>query len=56
MELKGTDTPDLDAIMPGRYESPVQQVWEYAMDTPGCQFPLVSNIVEIRLIEGQASA
>jgi hypothetical protein len=49
VELKGADTPDLDAIMPGRYKSPVQQVWEYAMDTPGCQFLLVSNMVEIRL-------
>ena len=35
--------------MPGRHKSPVQQVWEYAMDTPGCQFLLVSNMVEIRL-------
>lgn len=49
IELKGADTPDLDAIMPGRHKSPVQQVWEYAMDTPGCQFLLVSNMVEIRL-------
>jgi len=49
VELKGADTPDLDAIMPGRYKSPVQQVWEYAMDTPGCQFLLVSNMREIRL-------
>jgi fido (protein-threonine AMPylation protein) len=49
VELKGADTADLDAIMPGRHKSPVQQVWEYAMDTPGCQFLLVSNMVEIRL-------
>lgn len=49
IELKGADTPDLDAIMPGRYKSPVQQVWEYAMDTPGCQFLLVSNMLEFRL-------
>jgi len=49
VELKGADTADLDAIMPGRHKSPVQQVWEYAMDTPGCQFMLVSNMVEIRL-------
>lgn len=49
VELKGPDTVDLDAIMPGRHKSPVQQVWEYAMDTPGCQFLLVSNMVEIRL-------
>jgi hypothetical protein len=49
VELKGADTPDLDAIMPGRHKSPVQQVWEYAMDTPGCKFLLVSNMVEVRL-------
>ena len=49
VELKGADTADLDAIMPGRHKSPVQQVWEYAMDTPGCRFMLVSNMVEIRL-------
>ncbi|MFH1495076.1 MAG: N-6 DNA methylase [Pseudomonadota bacterium] len=49
VELKGADTTDLDAIMPGRHKSPVQQVWEYAMDTPGCRFMLVSNMVEIRL-------
>ncbi|MCK9381666.1 MAG: N-6 DNA methylase [Sulfuritalea sp.] len=49
VELKGADTPDLDAIMPGRHKSPVQQVWEYAMDTPDCHFLLVSNMVEIRL-------
>lgn len=49
VELKGADTTDLDTIMPGRHKSPVQQVWEYAMDTPGCRFMLVSNMVEIRL-------
>lgn len=49
VELKGADTANLDAIMPGRHKSPVQQVWEYAMDTPGCRFMLVSNMVEIRL-------
>lgn len=48
VELKGADTANLDAIMPGRHKSPVQQVWEYAMDTPGCRFMLVSNMVEIR--------
>lgn len=49
IELKGADTPDLDAIMPGRHKSPVQQAWEYAMDIPGCQFVLLSNMLEIRL-------
>jgi hypothetical protein len=29
-ELKGADTRDLDAIMPGRNKTPVQQAWETA--------------------------
>ena len=34
-ELKGAKTKDLDAIMPGRAKSPVQQAWEYATNAPG---------------------
>nr|MDP2192366.1 N-6 DNA methylase [Rhodoferax sp.] len=49
VELKGADTPNLDVMMPGRYKSPVQQVWEYAMDLPNCKFLLLSNMLEIRL-------
>ena len=48
-ELKGPATVDLDAIMPGRGRSPVQQAWDYANDVPGCRWVLVSNCVEIRL-------
>jgi very-short-patch-repair endonuclease/type I restriction-modification system DNA methylase subunit len=48
-ELKGPKTKDLDAIMPGRGKSPVQQVWEYANDMPNSRWVLVSNCVEIRL-------
>ena len=48
-ELKGPKTGNLDAMMPGRHKSPVQQAWEYANDLPGSQFVLVSNCVEIRL-------
>jgi type I restriction-modification system DNA methylase subunit len=48
-ELKGPKTKDLDAIMPGRGKSPVQQVWEYANDIPNSRWVLVSNCVEIRL-------
>jgi len=48
-ELKGPGTTDLDAIMPGRGYSPVQQAWNYAIDAPGCRWVLVSNCVEIRL-------
>lgn len=47
-ELKGPGT-DLDAIIPGRGRSPVQQAWDYANDVPGCRWVLVSNCVEIRL-------
>jgi hypothetical protein len=48
LELKGPGT-DLDAIMPGRGRSPVQQAWDYANDAPGCRWVLVSNCVELRL-------
>jgi Eco57I restriction-modification methylase/TaqI-like C-terminal specificity domain len=48
-EIKGTDTRNLDAIMPGRHKSPVTQAWEYALDTPSTQLLLVSNMLEIRV-------
>ncbi|KAB0568800.1 Eco57I restriction-modification methylase domain-containing protein [Brucella pituitosa] len=48
-ELKGADTHDLDAIMPGRNKSPVQQAWEYAMNAPGVKWVIVSNMIELRL-------
>ncbi|WP_419634585.1 type IIL restriction-modification enzyme MmeI, partial [Thiolapillus sp.] len=40
---------DLDAIMPGRHKTPVQQAWDYARDIKGTQWVLVSNYVELRL-------
>ena len=49
LELKGPKTSNLEALMPGRHKSPVQQAWEYACDLPGSQFVLVSNCDEIRL-------
>ncbi|MGO9741256.1 MAG: hypothetical protein ACLPN5_07045, partial [Roseiarcus sp.] len=49
LELKGPRTLDLDAPMPGRGKSPVQQAWEYAIDAPGAHWVLVSNCLEIRL-------
>src|SRR5208282_4782530 len=48
-ELKGPKTADLDAPMPGRGRSPVQQAWDYAVDAPGAHWVLVSNCLEIRL-------
>lgn len=48
-ELKGADTRDLDAIMPGRNKTPVQQAWEYAMNARGVKWVIVSNMVELRL-------
>lgn len=48
-ELKGADTKDLDAIMPGRNKTPVQQVWEYANAASGVRWVLVTNYLEIRL-------
>lgn len=48
-ELKGADTRDLDAIMPGRNKTPVQQAWEYAMNARGVKWVLVSNMIVLRL-------
>ncbi len=48
-ELKGPTTHDLDAPMPGRGRSPVQQAWDYANDVKGAHWVLVSNCLEIRL-------
>ena len=48
-EMKGPLTTDLDAIPPGGRRSPVQQAWDYAIDTPGARWVLVSNCSEIRL-------
>lgn len=48
-ELKGAKTKDLDAIMPGRAKSPVDQAWEYAANNVGTKWVLVSNYLEIRL-------
>ncbi len=48
-ELKGAKTRDLDAIMPGRAKSPVDQAWEYASNNVGSKWVLVSNYLEIRL-------
>lgn len=48
-ELKGPTTVDLDAPMPGRGRSPVQQAWDYAADVRGARWVLVSNCLEIRL-------
>lgn len=48
-ELKGAKTRNLDAIMPGRAKTPVQQAWEYAADNVGTKWVLVSNYLEIRL-------
>ena len=42
-ELKGPTTHDLDAPMPGRGRSPVQQAWDYAADiegAAGCWSPI----------------
>lgn len=48
-ELKGANTKNLDAIMPGRHKTPVQQAYEYARDIRGAKWVLVSNYVELRL-------
>lgn len=48
-ELKGAATKNLDAIMPGRHKTPVQQAFEYARDIKGAKWVLLSNYVELRL-------
>lgn len=48
LELKGPKTA-LDAIMPGRHKTPVQQAWEYANDAPGAKWVLVSEMRWLRL-------
>jgi len=48
-ELKGADTRNLDAIMPGRAKTPVDQAWEYATNNVGTKWVLISNYLEIRL-------
>ena len=56
-ELKGAGTRNLDAIMPGRDKSPVQQAWEYATAVRGVKWVLVSNYVELRFYGfGQGTA
>ena len=49
LEVKGANTKNLDAIMPGRAKSPVQQAWEYATNAPGVEWVMVSNYLELRL-------
>ena len=49
-ELKGADTRDLDAPMPGRNISPVEQAWAYARAVGrSAEWVLVTNYEEIRL-------
>lgn len=48
-ELKGPSFTNLDAIMPGRFKTPVQQAWEYANDAVGARWVVVSNQRELRL-------
>lgn len=48
-ELKGPGSADLERVDPGRKRSPVQQAWDYAIDSPGARWVLVSNCLEIRL-------
>lgn len=49
LELKGAKTKNLDAIMPSRAKSPVDQAWEYATNNVGTKWVLISNYLEIRL-------
>jgi len=44
-ELKGAKTKDLDAIMPGRNKTQVQQAWEYATNNVGIKTGLNAAFV-----------
>lgn len=48
-ELKGPSLKNLDAIMPGRAKTPVQQAWEYANDAIDARWVIVSNQRDLRL-------
>lgn len=48
LELKSMRT-NLDLVTPGRNKSPVQQAWDYATETKGTKWVLVSNYLELRL-------
>ncbi len=48
-ELKGSKAKNLDNLISGRNETPIQQGWRYARDVEGCQWILVTNYLEIRL-------
>ncbi|MFI3122541.1 MAG: N-6 DNA methylase, partial [Methylococcales bacterium] len=48
-ELKGAKAKNLDNLISGRNETPIQQGWRYARDAEGYQWILVTNYLEIRL-------
>ena len=48
-EFKGAKTKNLDTLISGKKETPVEQAWRYARDAKGCQWILVSNYLEVRL-------
>ncbi len=48
-ELKGAKAKNIDNLISGRTETPIQQGWRYARDAKGCQWILVTNYLEIRL-------
>src|SRR5690554_3302704 len=50
-ELKGADTKNLDALMPGRHKTPVQQAFEYAVISKaqnGCWCLILSSCACMR--------
>jgi len=52
LRAKGASFKNLDAIIPGRAKTPVQQAWEYANDAIGAQWVIVSNQRLLRLYSG----
>lgn len=48
LELKSVRT-NLDATVPSKNKTPVQQAWDYATELKGTKWVLVSNYLELRL-------
>lgn len=49
LELKGAKAKNLDALIPGRHETPVEQAFRYAASMKGAKWVLLSNYVELRM-------
>lgn len=49
LELKGASAKNLDSLIPGRHETPVEQAFRYSASMKGAKWVLLSNYIEFRL-------